>query len=680
MYFKLALSNVRKSFKDYTIYFLTLTFSVCVFYIFNAIESQKAMMIVSETTDMMMRNLSNLIGYLSIFIAIVLGFLILYANKFLIRRRKKELGLYMLLGMEKGKISFVLILETFMIGLCSLIIGLGLGIFASQALSVFTAKLFGTQMKQFQFVFSENGFMKSVICFLLIYLIVMAFNVTSLSKCKLIDLMYANKKNEVPKVKNLKVSVVLFILSVVCLTTAYAFIIHNGLMILDIYFYSAFILAFVGTFLFFMSLSGFLLKVMQGCKRLYYNELNMFIFRQINSKINTTYISMTFICLMLAVTIVTLSSGMAINQSMRDELEKLTPYDASFTWYKDTRNLESSNVKVDEVFEKIGLSIEDYAKESMSYAIYETDIPYEVIYEGQDMSKKSLYLQSLARVKIGAVAVSDYNQALHLQGLAPIELKENEYALNCNNGELIPVIKTYLKNHETIMYEGQAFQSIFKEPLEHTLYVQFSGMMDVVMILPDEVVNREEISTSIVNLNYKSPDMEQKLIADTKAKMDTLKEMTWEEGIPMKWEEGININGITRQLAYDSSVGLSAIMTYLTVYISIIFLITSAAILALQQLTESEDNRSRYQLLRKLGVDEKVINKTLFTQIAIYFIMPLLLAIIHGVVGIYVANRIIVVFGKINVLASIIFTALVFILIYGAYFIGTYLSSKNVIK
>ncbi|MGL6175255.1 MAG: FtsX-like permease family protein, partial [Cellulosilyticaceae bacterium] len=201
MYFKLALGNVKKSFKDYAIYFLTLTFSVCIFYVFNAIESQKAMMMVSETTDLMLQNLAMLIGYLSIFIAIVLGFLVLYANKFLVRRRKKELGLYMLLGMNKSKISFVLIIETMMIGLCSLVAGIILGIFLSQGLSVFTAQLFGTQMTQFKFVFSKSGLYKTIGCFGIVYLVVIIFNVMTLSKCKLIDLLYANKKNEIPKVK-----------------------------------------------------------------------------------------------------------------------------------------------------------------------------------------------------------------------------------------------------------------------------------------------------------------------------------------------------------------------------------------------------------------------------------------------------------------------------------------------
>lgn len=670
MYFKLAFNNVKKSLRDYTIYFLTLTLSVCVFYIFNAIESQKAMMIVSDATDLMMQNLGSLVGYLSIFVAVVLGFLILYANKFLIRRRKKELGLYMTLGMEKGKISLILILETLMIGLCSLVVGLVVGVFLSQALSVFTAQLFGAQMAQFKFVFSKNGLIKSLVCFVVIYGIIMIFNITTISKCKLIDLLYANKKNEAPAVKNLWVSVVLFVLSVISLTLSYVFIIDNGLMVLDGYFYSAFVLAFVGTFLFFMSLSGFLLKVMQSCKKLYFTELNMFIFRQINSKINTTYVSMTFVCLMLAVTIVTLSSGMAMNQSMRSELKKLTPYDVSFVWKRHPRQPDVTRVDIQQQLQKMNVDLKPYTEEVIDFALYQSGITYNTFYENEDMAKYSLHVQELAAKEVDVIALSDYNKALAAQGIAPIQMGEDEYALNCIYGELESLLKNYIKGQRPVVYDGVTLKPY--KFLEHTLYVQLAGDNKIILVIPDGLVQKEEMSARVVNLNYKAPDLEEAFVTDMSAKLDEVEESYG--------DEAIDISALTREMAYDASVGLSATMTYLTVYIAIILLITSAAILALQQLTESEDNKVRYELLRKLGVDEGVISRTLYIQVAIYFLVPLLLAVIHGIIGIYVANTVIVMFGEVNLLMSILFTSFVFLLIYGAYFAGTCLSSKSIIK
>jgi len=227
MFFKLALNNVRKSIKDYTIYFLTLSFGICIFYVFNSIESQEAMLKLNQSQRAIIQVLSEVIGYVSVFIAVILGFLIIFANKFLIKRRKKELGLYMTLGMEKGKISRILILETIIIGIVSLVVGLSVGIFLSQGLSVVTAHLFAVDMKDFTFVFSQSAFFKSILYFGIIYFVVMIFNTITISKYKLINLLIGSKKNETLRIKNIWLSVCLFVLSVISLGIAYRCIIKT---------------------------------------------------------------------------------------------------------------------------------------------------------------------------------------------------------------------------------------------------------------------------------------------------------------------------------------------------------------------------------------------------------------------------------------------------------------------
>ncbi|MFQ8600649.1 MAG: ABC transporter permease [Oscillospiraceae bacterium] len=303
MYFKLSLKNVRRSLKDYTIYFLTLTFGICIFYVFNSLDSQQAMLDLTSSQRQMIKLLTTMMGYISVFISVILGFLIIYANKFLIKRRKKELGIYMTLGMNKGGISRVLLYETVSIGFISMAVGLLLGVFLSQAFSIVTANLFEVDLRSYTFAFSGSAFVKSILYFGLIFLCVMLFNWISVSKCKLIDLMTANRKNESLKVRKIWVSVVLFLVSLVLLGAAYAMIIHNGMMMLDAEFTGSLILGSVGTLLFFFSLSGFLVKVVQANKRIYLKNLNMFILRQLGSKINTTFVSMAVICIMLLVTI-----------------------------------------------------------------------------------------------------------------------------------------------------------------------------------------------------------------------------------------------------------------------------------------------------------------------------------------------------------------------------------------
>lgn len=292
MYFKLIGKNIKKSYKDYVIYFLTLIFGVCVFYTFNSIESQGIMMNLSETKRSAFEAAETLMGYFSVFIAFVLGFLIIYANNYLIKRRKKEFGVYITLGMEKGTLSRMVFLETLIIGVISLGVGIVLGVILSQGLSVLTAYMFQVDLTKFTFVFSKNRFIKTVLCFSLIYLVVLVFNFLSIRKIKLIDLLTASKKNEKPIIKNLWVSSILFLVSIGMIGTDYYKVLHDGIAVVSAVGLPI-LLDSVGTFIFFYSLTGFFLKVIQSNKRIYFRDLNMFVMKQISSKINTAFISLS---------------------------------------------------------------------------------------------------------------------------------------------------------------------------------------------------------------------------------------------------------------------------------------------------------------------------------------------------------------------------------------------------
>ena len=212
---KLSLSNIKKSFKDYAIYFITLILGVCIFYIFNSMDSQTAMLTLNSRQLEMTNLLTEVLSYVSVFVSFILGFLIIYASRFLIKKRNKEFGIYMTLGMSKRKISVILLIETLIIGLISLIVGLALGVMLSQVTSVFVARLFEANMEKFAFNFSKAAMIKTVIYFGIIYLIVMVFNTIIISKNKLINLLNASKKSESIKIKNPYVCVILFIISVV---------------------------------------------------------------------------------------------------------------------------------------------------------------------------------------------------------------------------------------------------------------------------------------------------------------------------------------------------------------------------------------------------------------------------------------------------------------------------------
>ena len=196
MLFKLSLRNISKSIKDYTIYFFTLILGVAIFYVFNAIDSQTAMMNITSSTQEILELLTSLLSGVSVFVSFILASLIIYASRFLMKRRNKEFAIYLTLGMSKRKISLILFFETLVIGIISLTIGLLAGFLLSQLMSIIVANMFEADLTKFTFIFSKNACIKTLIYFGIMYLVVIIFNIINISRCKLIDLIYSKNKSE----------------------------------------------------------------------------------------------------------------------------------------------------------------------------------------------------------------------------------------------------------------------------------------------------------------------------------------------------------------------------------------------------------------------------------------------------------------------------------------------------
>lgn len=671
MFFKLAIHNVRRSLRDYAIYFLTLTFGVCLFYIFNSIDSQQAMTSLNSNQREIIQLLTSAIGYVSIFISFILGFLVVYSNRFLMKRRKKEFGIYMLLGMDKGKISRILIVETLLIGIFSLGIGLAVGIFASQGLSAITAGIFEMDLSSFQFTFSLSAFYKTLLYFGIIFLIVMIFNTISISKYKLITLLQASRKNETFKVRNIWISIAAFVVSIACLSTAYYLVLtkgwESGRMLL-----TCIILGCVGTLLFFFSLSGILLRVIKANKKLYYKGLNMFIFRQISSKINTAFISIALICLMLFVTMVTFSAGISIAHASSQTVKSSAPYDISITEYNyqdDPQIQPAENKKVTESFH-LQNQLNLYAKNYIEIAFYDN------LFTMSDFTNILLDIPPSAQhAPMRMVSLSDYNHVLESQGKEPISLGDNEFAINCNNYLVQPYY--HMENNQSITLNGKEYQLGIHQILNETLDTNFSLMDAGTMILPDSAFNGLTPNIHVLNVLYRQNDSDYAQEA-TKAFQNAIAESIQDSEY---YYENYGYSLIDKENVYQSNVGTSVIVSFIAIYIGLIFLITCVAILALQQLAEASDNTVRYHLLRKLGADPKMIHHALFTQIAIYFAMPLLLAIVHTVVGIQFSSSMVQMFGSgTSILTMSLITAGIILVVYGGYFLATYWGCKNMIR
>ncbi|PWL54384.1 MAG: ABC transporter [Clostridium cadaveris] len=668
MYSKLAVKNVKKSFSDYAIYFITLTFAVCIFYVFNSISSQQVMMNLSQSQAQYVNILSNVLSTLSVFISIILGFLIIYANNYIIKRRKKELGIYMSLGMDKNKISYMLFLETLIIGIISLGIGLVIGIFLSQGVSVFTAKMFAANLNEFSFVFSKEAAIKTMLYFGVMFIFVILFNSFIISKYKIIDLISADKKNEDLKTKSTAVSVIIFIISVVCLGFAYALIIDNKLYELNREFATSIVLGIVGTLFFFMSLSGFLLKLVQSNKKLYLRNLNMFVLRQINSKINTNYISMSLICLMLFVSIGMLSTGFSMSSSMNSQIHQGTRYDGSF--YVEGYDGDISTYLKDD----LKFDFNKYLNEYIDFKVYAADTKLKDFLK--DVELKDDLVEVIRDRHINVVKESDFNKLMKMIGEEPYELGEDQYLALAGDSIAKKYVDTSIKNGATITIGNNTLKSVRNESIDKSLTTSPNGAEICTLVVNDNLIKglHPIVSNMTFSLRDEYKDNESEFVDSIN---NIVKEYDKEQ---LQDKNIIKIYGATKQLVKYAYMGLSTLVIYVGLYVGIVFIITCVAVLALQQLSEAADNMKRYKILKNIGVDEKMINKSIFTQTLIYFLMPLTLALVHSVVGIYVSNSVVKIFGSSDIVRqSIIVTALV-LLVYGIYFFATYNGAKNMAK
>ena len=612
MFFKLARKNVTRSLKDYSVYFLTLTLGVSLFYVFNSLEGQWAMQMLAKSAHYMVESILIFMNIFSAFVSVVLACLVLYANTFLMKRRKRELGTYFLLGLPAGRVSLLLVLETLLIGLMALATGLVLGVLLAQGLGLLTIAMFSAYPagEQFALVLSVKAIGKTVLYFGVIFLVVMILTGVSVSRAKLIDLMQGARKNEEMKERPLWTSVLTFLAGVALLVVAYAMLLIRGMLYIDPLFFLMLALGTLGTLLFFRSLSGFLLRVVKGHKKLYYRGLNMFVLRQFNSRIHTTYLSMTVICLLLLLAIGVTACCVGLNDTIEQNTSSAAPYDVTIQNY-------SGDTTVADLPARLAESGFDPALlgEQHDFLFYYNDpavtgIPAEDAY--------------------AVVLLSDYNALMALQGGQAL------------NGDGLPLVT------------------------DQAIVTGYSGM-NRYLVAPDSWAEALQVRRQVFCANYRG---------DKQTAEDALAAAYSSPA----FSDGLTLSLDTRIGIYTENMGSKILVLFMGLYLGMVFLLTAAAVLALQQLSQAADNVPRYQILSRLGVPERMRDRSVLTQVALSFFLPLALAVVHSIVGMTAANAVISVVGQVDSVRSSLVTAGFLVLIYGAYFLATCFGARRIVK
>ena len=643
------------------------------------------MMEVSVSRGDIIELLTSMLSGVSVFVAFVLGLLIVYASRFLMKRRNREFALYMILGMGKGRVSAILLLETVFIGIFSLGIGLSIGIGLSQLMSALVADLFEADMTAYRFMVSGEAIAKTVLYFAAMYLVVILFHGTAVSKMKLIDLIQSERKTESIKLKNPILCIVIFLIAAAALGFAYYQVgwkfsdLSSKRLVIFI------VMGSIATFLIFWSVSGMLLRIVMSRRNLYFRSLNAFTFRQISSKINTMVFSMTVICLMLFVTICTLSASFSVRNTMNANLKTLCPadFEVVYSEYADEGMSEPVYGDVTAFYEKYDYDILESFSDYVHFHSY-VDEGFTIgFFLGDWLEEVMAQFRTLQYDKpFQLYRLSDYNALMRLYGRDELELEDDEFILLCTFESAKNIYDGILESGSRINVLGHELDSKYDACQDGFVDLASQNINAGIFIVPDDVADDSNVKSDYIIANYKADTKED--LAETENEIRKATEKAQEHDRADRKvrtdSNEIMITLNTRAEISEATVGLTAMITFLGLYIGLVFLIACGAILALKELSESVDSINRYEILRKIGAEEREMDRSLFRQVGLFFLLPLLLACIHSVFGMRFAVQFLEAFGTDKLWESTIVTSVIILLIYGGYFLITFHSSRQIIK
>ena len=721
---KLAWGNVRRAGRDYLVYLLTLTLGVTVFYAFNTISMQVDIAGIDE--EGLAQVMGSMLGYLTYFLAGVMAFLMVYANNFIMKRRKKEFGLYQVLGMGRGRVATIMALETVIVSVVAFVAGIVLGVGLSQLMTFFTASLFKTQIANFHFFFSVHAFNLTLACMLVMFVLTLLLNLRAVRRTKLIELMGAERRNESIKTRNPWIAIIIFAVGVVLVGVAYYRLLRDGfpLTATDSKLQEAMnqfgittAMVTVGTFALFWGLSGMLIKLLQSLRGVYWRGLNMFIVRQLAAKVNTVCFSMGVIAMILFLAITSVTCGMSIASVMNENLERYSPADMSQTYvyytpdtldyYKEYVNPSEADRMVladttvdlypawhgkdksadnnDETGKKVNIA--DVAGEHVqidSYLSYPFGGSSPSVSAGEmcktmgEKLPKAFGGSKADAMGLFVTPASQYNKLRQMMGEEPVSIGRDQYLLTCDmGGELIDLYTKYMAGGHALTLGGHTLKPATDKSDEDTAAIANSAMGSN----PGTVVVADELLSQLNLQPYSSS-----LLVNYKQGMDTTEA---DESIEYTVLDNLLVDGkepgswgifITRSEMYTQAAQMNGLISYLAIYIGFVLVVACAAILSIQQLSNVADGSRSYRVLAQIGCDDRQIRHSVMAQQAVFFLFPLAVGLAHSFVALKVIIELVSIFGNMSIGGTVGLTCAIFLAAYGGYFLVTYLMSTGMVR
>lgn len=721
---KLAWGNVRRAGRDYLVYLLTLTLGVTVFYAFNTISMQVDIAGIDE--EGLAQVMGSMLGYLTYFLAGVMAFLMVYANNFIMKRRKKEFGLYQVLGMGRGRVATIMALETVIVSVVAFVAGIVLGVGLSQLMTFFTASLFKTQIANFHFFFSMHAFNLTLVCMLVMFVLTLLLNLRAVRRTKLIELMGAERRNESIKTRNPWIAIAIFVVGAVLVGVAYYRLLRDGfpLTATDSKLQEAMsqfgittAMVTVGTFALFWGLSGMLIKLLQSLRSVYWRGLNMFTVRQLSAKVNTVCFSMGVIAMILFLAITSVTCGMSIANVMNENLERYNPVDVSQTYvyytpdtldyYKGYVNPSEADRMVladttvdlypawhgkgksadnnDETGKKVDIA--DVAGEHVqidSYLSYPfggsnpSVTPSEMCKTMGEKLPKAFGGSNADTMGLFVTPASQYNKLRQMMGEEPVSIGRDQYLLTCDmGGELVELYTKYMAGGHALTLGGHTLKPATDKSDEDTAAIASSAMGSNpgTVVVADELLsqlNLQPYSSSLL-VNYKQG-------MDTTEADESIKYTLLDNLLVDGKEPGVWGTFITRSEMYTQAAQMNGLISYLAIYIGFVLVVACAAILSIQQLSNVADGSRSYRVLAQIGCDDRQIRHSVMAQQAVFFLFPLAVGLAHSFVALKVIIELVSIFGNMSIGGTAGLTCAIFLAAYGGYFLVTYLMSAGMVQ
>ena len=724
---KLAWGNVRRAGRDYLVYLLTLTLGVTVFYAFNTISMQVDIAGIDE--EGLAQVMGSILGDLTYFLAGVMAFLMVYANNFIMKRRKKEFGLYQVLGMGRGRVATIMALETVIVSVGAFVAGIVLGVGLSQLMTFFTASLFKTQIANFHFFFSVHAFSLTLACMLVMFVLTLLLNLRAVRRTKLIELMGAERRNESIKTRNPWIAIAIFAVGVALVGVAYYRLLRDGfpLTATDSKLQEAMTqfgittaMVTVGTFALFWGLSGMLIKLLQSLRGVYWRGLNMFTVRQLAAKVNTVCFSMGVIAMLLFLAITSVTCGMSIANVMNENLERYNPVDVSQTYvyytpdtldyykgYKGYVNPSEADRMVladttvdlypawhgkgksagnnDETGKKVNIA--DVAGEHVqidSYLSYPfggsnpSVTPSEMCKIMGEKLPKAFGGSNADTMGLFVTPASQYNKLRQMMGEEPVSIGRDQYLLTCDmGGELVELYTKYMAGGHALTLGGHTLKPATDKSDEDTAAIANSAMGSNpgTVVVADELLsqlNLQPYSSSLL-VNYKQG-------MDTTEADESIKYTLLDNLLVDGKEPGVWGTFITRSEMYTQAAQMNGLISYLAIYIGFVLVVACAAILSIQQLSNVADGSRSYRVLAQIGCDDRQIRHSVMAQQAVFFLFPLAVGLTHSFVALKVIIELVSIFGNMSIGGTVGLTCAIFLAAYGGYFLVTYLMSAGMVQ